>query len=324
MSNSTTVLADELVQELNALFIPTGYYLDVVSIALTAYEHLLTLDTERRVIWGRKLSFPSILFLFNRYLLWMFCISSFLWGLVEWNSSKVTCYMAGFLNILITTFLVLLIAVFLSVRIHVINGHRWFWTCLVFALSSVSEPYNFATLIFAKFQQFNGMGIPLARGCFIPPSDVFEHPSWNRWSIAVQACGCMSNAIAVLITWYRTKDIIFVGRRSGMRTSLASSMLQSGTVFFLVDLFLNVAQIYLFITRSGSIAALSVTVESILTSRFILSLRTHNNADEAFEMSTLPNPARGSDTRPSVLVFDTMAAPLDLWEEDDEHDSDLD
>ena len=88
--------------------IPTAYYLDVVSIgkcvqiplglftiswrhiALTVYEHLLTLDTERRVIWGRKRSIPTMLFLSNRYLLWLYCLSSALWDLVQWESDKVS------------------------------------------------------------------------------------------------------------------------------------------------------------------------------------------------------------------------------------------
>ena len=33
------------------------------------YEHLLSFDAELRVIWGRKLNLPNILFLLNRYLM---------------------------------------------------------------------------------------------------------------------------------------------------------------------------------------------------------------------------------------------------------------
>ena len=46
----------------------------------------------------------------------------------------------------------------------------------------------------------------------------------------MQACSLVSSAIDVGITWYRTKDIIFIRRtRVNVKPSLASSMLQSGT-----------------------------------------------------------------------------------------------
>ena len=48
----------------------------------------------------------------------------------------------------------------------------------------------------------------------------------------MQACGLVANVIVIFITWYRTKDIIFVGKTSAVRSSLASSMLQSGTSQF--------------------------------------------------------------------------------------------
>ena len=59
--------------------------------ALTLYEYLLTLNAERRVIWGRKLTLPSILFLLNRYSLWLFSMSTILWNLVDWDTNKVRC-----------------------------------------------------------------------------------------------------------------------------------------------------------------------------------------------------------------------------------------
>ena len=59
-------------------------------VALTVYEYLLSFEAERRVIWGRKRSIPTMLFLSNRYLLWLYCLSSALWDLVQWNSDKVS------------------------------------------------------------------------------------------------------------------------------------------------------------------------------------------------------------------------------------------
>ena len=58
--------------------------------ALTVYEYFLSFDAERRVIWGRKLSLPTILFLLNRYLLWLFSLSSVLWNFVGWEENEVS------------------------------------------------------------------------------------------------------------------------------------------------------------------------------------------------------------------------------------------
>ena len=88
--------------------IPTVYYLDVASIskrvritsepqtislchcvALMVYDHLLTLNMDRRVIWSSKRSIPTMIFLANRYILWPFCLAPVLWNLVQWNSAKV-------------------------------------------------------------------------------------------------------------------------------------------------------------------------------------------------------------------------------------------
>lgn len=63
-------------------------------------------------------------------------------------------------------------------------------------------------------------------------------------------------------------------------------------------------------------------MESILTSRFILSLRMHDGTEDALQMYTLSNAtsSRSSDAhgQTSVLVFEHMAAPLDLWDEDED------
>ena len=109
------------------------------------YDYLLTLDMELRVIWGNKRSIPTMLFLTNRYALWLFCLTAVLRDLVQWNSATM-CYIVSITTVLITILLVLVIALFLSMRIHAINGRRWFWSCLVFLLASATAPYTFVSI----------------------------------------------------------------------------------------------------------------------------------------------------------------------------------
>ena len=58
-------------------------------VALTVYEYLLSFEAERRVIWGRKVTLPSILFFFNRYLLWVYVLSLVMWNHIDWETDEV-------------------------------------------------------------------------------------------------------------------------------------------------------------------------------------------------------------------------------------------
>ena len=63
-------------------------------------------------------------------------------------------------------------------------------------------------------------------------------------------------------------------------------------------------------------------VESVLTSRFILSLRTHDSDPDGImlELWTHSNNLQNSDSHATrtMLVFDQMAGPLDFWDEDED------
>ena len=194
--------------------IPAGYYLDAASIgtcfhkcsegairlslvceALTVHEYFLSFEAERRVIWGRKFSLPTILFLINRYLLWSYALSNLLWGLVDWETDKVRFVdlysrtetevdCRGRFELLLSSALIdpdgswtrqgaawqgicsssswsswcsmeevsvlhlshywklTPLSVFVALRIHIVNGRRWFWTCLVILLGCGSAPYD--------------------------------------------------------------------------------------------------------------------------------------------------------------------------------------
>ena len=62
-------------------------------------------------------------------------------------------------------------------------------------------------------------------------------------------------------------------------------------------------------------------VESVLTSRFILSLRMHDRKpDEALELGTLPGTYQDSAPHVSMLAFDQMAGPLEFELGDEEEE----
>ena len=51
---------------------------------------MLTFEMERRVIWGRRLTLPGVLFYLNRYLLLAFALIIYLWGFVPWRFDSVS------------------------------------------------------------------------------------------------------------------------------------------------------------------------------------------------------------------------------------------
>ena len=62
-------------------------------------------------------------------------------------------------------------------------------------------------------------------------------------------------------------------------------------------------------------------MESVLTSRFILSLRMYDRKpDEAFELDTFPSMYQDSVPHISMLAFDQMAGPLESEFGDEEEE----
>ncbi|KAL1937946.1 hypothetical protein VTO73DRAFT_12696 [Trametes versicolor] len=67
-------------------FAPEGFWIEMGCVALIVYEYLLTVRVESKVIWRRKLTIPTTLFLINRYILALYALSISLWGFVQWTS----------------------------------------------------------------------------------------------------------------------------------------------------------------------------------------------------------------------------------------------
>ena len=55
---------------------------------LIVYEYVLTFDKELRVIWGRRFTIPTILFLANRYLAFVFVLSICMSTLFPWAENN--------------------------------------------------------------------------------------------------------------------------------------------------------------------------------------------------------------------------------------------
>ncbi|KAI0752037.1 hypothetical protein C8Q74DRAFT_1211759, partial [Fomes fomentarius] len=113
-----------------------SHYPPLLTTVLVAYEYSLTISVEYRVIWCRKFTIPSILYLINRYTLFVLVV------LVWLADYPFRCTIVG--DLLMTLALTMRIARtgFLVLRMHVINNHRWFWTVLLAGLALATIPID--------------------------------------------------------------------------------------------------------------------------------------------------------------------------------------
>ncbi|KAI0702680.1 hypothetical protein C8Q76DRAFT_755343 [Earliella scabrosa] len=235
---SVNLTSADLVSLYQYLWIPQTQYLAVGSSALIIYEHLLTVHEESRVIWRSRYTVPTVLFFINRFALLavagLYLVSSFNW----WGEDLVCATITRALSSL-TVILDMVNIVFSALRIHAINNRNWWLTALVFILGFVSVPANIAQLSTASI----GTGNPLAVGCYSTQGIEQDPQLWYRVALAVRICVIAQIVLVLGITWYRTAGVVLLARSANVDTSLISVLLRDGTMYFLVNLAINIAGI---------------------------------------------------------------------------------
>ncbi|KAI0706723.1 hypothetical protein C8T65DRAFT_225376 [Cerioporus squamosus] len=106
-----------------------------------------------------------------------------------------------------------------------------------------------------------------------------------------------------------------------MRASLGYYLLRDGTTYFLTGVLINTIIIYIQLKRAVSLSLISISLQSIFMSRFILNLRTapFNPSLTLPTISGDPSSASSQMTelRFSPSAFDNLGAPLDVEGEND-------
>ncbi|KAI0776693.1 hypothetical protein BD413DRAFT_645293 [Trametes elegans] len=177
---------------------PSRVAIDVPAIqAFILYEYLLTINAERKVIWGRDWTIAKVLYLLNRSLLLLFALAIFLWGF-----GVDRC---GVLNQNPH------LPVFSGLRVHAINRYNWFWTILVVLLGCVSIPPNMVLCL--QNSQFDHAEVC---GC---SHDMHMVIDIRAVAIAAATCSIMRDVVVIGITWYRTAGIAWEARKVNLNTS---------------------------------------------------------------------------------------------------------
>ncbi|KAI0744529.1 hypothetical protein C8Q76DRAFT_3515 [Earliella scabrosa] len=134
-------------------------YLTVASVVLIVCEHISTAQQEYEMVWKRKLSLPTALFIINRYVLMILAaiypLSTLAWWQDDWlpsdferedqpQRSALDCQL------------------FTSMRVHAINDRKWSWTFLVSLLGLIAIMVNIMVVASAAV----GTNAPRAYGCY--------------------------------------------------------------------------------------------------------------------------------------------------------------
>ncbi|KAI0742546.1 hypothetical protein C8Q80DRAFT_1189254 [Daedaleopsis nitida] len=228
MSDST------LLQLYQTLLIPHIAYIQLGCVALVFYEYLLTFRREYRVIWSRRLTIPSLLFLLNRYALFLLAIAILMaeYTPLDVSLSQPRCRVLDRFQRAATMPISVLNTVFFALRIHAINNHKWFWTTLLLFLGSLDVPFNIVGI--TKVYYVSNHGLPFL-GCL---GD--ENWPWERClndmatgaSIALEANNYVGAILEIGIIWYRT-GAVYAARRLDLQPSLSYYLLRDGTTYFL-------------------------------------------------------------------------------------------
>ncbi|KAI0632761.1 hypothetical protein C8Q77DRAFT_1119605 [Trametes polyzona] len=291
-------------------FAPEAFWIEAGCVALVLYEYLLTIRAEAKVVWGRKLTVPTVLYYINRYTLLLLGLAIALWGFVEWTSDS-SCIAPGALQKICCALIQACYTIFSALRIHAINNRNWTWTILILCLGCVGVPPLVVGIVAAR--RVIAVGPPPLRGCAaaVWTWDGLDAPAWSRVAIAAECCTILMDTVVLAITWYRTAGILIMARKIQLQTSLASLMLRDGTTFFSLALALHIIVIVVDETRQTSLVLITCTFMSIIMSRFILNLRTLESSDPETRLYTL-HLTKSTSIRFSSSVLDNVGAPIDV------------
>ncbi|KAH9889400.1 hypothetical protein C8Q73DRAFT_707436 [Cubamyces lactineus] len=270
-------------------------YYTFAAFALLSFEYVITLDREVRLVWGRKVTGATVLFVLNRYWLFLEYITQVV---TTFPISEKSCNVVGYMAIVGNAGPPFVWAAFSALRGYALSGRR-FWVALAILLFYV--PHITLTCIY--YTRLVPALAPPPFNCLLA-SHIAED-TWIQWvlsiltalitalkycysfTIASRTCLIVGDLIVLAVTWQSTFNIARAARMARMRVSLTYSLLTDGTLYFVCLLILNVVNIVVnVVDNTSAVSAFQDPITSILVSRFLLNLRDVHDA---------------GDTRPSFV-----------------------
>ncbi|TFK91078.1 hypothetical protein K466DRAFT_483510 [Polyporus arcularius HHB13444] len=167
--------------------------------ALIVYDQLLTFDREVRLVWRRKVTGATVLFLLNRYfLLARFLVIFGAYGISSQEvSSSATdspvrlysCVQSVLAGEVLQTAPYLIWAAFASLRVYALTDHLWWLAAIVFFTSCMPLATNTVMLLLTRSSVIIGDMIVLG---------VSWQKTYSTWRVAKSAAIKASFAATIL------------------------------------------------------------------------------------------------------------------------------
>ncbi|KAI0663956.1 hypothetical protein C8Q70DRAFT_943937 [Cubamyces menziesii] len=257
--------SDAYAAEIKTLINETYYTL--AAFALLSFEYVITFDREVRLVWGRKVTGATVLYVLNRYWLFLEYITQVV---TTFPISEKSCDVVGYMVIVGNAGPPFIWAAFSALRGYALSGRKS-WVALIILLFYV--PHIALTCVY--YTKLVPTLAPPPFNCLLA-SNIAE-TTWIHFTIASRTCLIVGDLIVLAVTWQSTFNIARAARMARMRVSLTYSILTDGICL----LILNVVNIVVNVVNNDSaVSAFQDPITSILVSRFLLNLRdVHDTSD---------------------------------------------
>ncbi|KAL7280273.1 hypothetical protein ACG7TL_005186 [Trametes sanguinea] len=285
----------------------------LASLALLAYEYLITFTDEVRLIWLHKKTGATFLFLIIRYHAMITLL--ILQSLTFLPVSDEVCSMYAKVQVPLQFTEFVPWAAFSSLRVLALSRMNYPLASLVFVLACGPFAVNVWQVRVAGIFGFN---IPVA-GCFGASG---ESPSQAKIGVIIaRTCAMAADSLVIAVSWwYGATTSTFRGLRH-QRVSLAQVILVNGTIYFLALLILNALHLtFTLVSIVGVANAVSEVIvltdplTAILICRFLLALHAADRkaVGDPLDDSALAETSDHGGTLRFTSAIASMGADLSL------------
>ncbi|OSC96671.1 hypothetical protein PYCCODRAFT_1481818 [Trametes coccinea BRFM310] len=276
------------------------------SIALMAYEYVITLHQEVRFIWMRKKTPATWLFFVIRYygLLSLLVLQAI--SFAPFSDTGCTRYVTAEAAFQYAQYIFW--AVFSALRALALSNMNWPLGGIVFLLSCGPFAVNIWVLGGLGVYGFN---VPKV-GC-VGSSDETIHEAIIGVAVS-RSCNIASDFLVILVTWRSAAKGQWLHAVNGHRPSLMRVMMLNGTIYFLALLIVNSLHLILTLLSidagvdpASSVTLFSDPLTAILICRFLLDLHAAN-ARAAWEDSDDTRLAGVNLSQVGSIRFASLAA----------------
>ncbi|KAI0352861.1 hypothetical protein OH77DRAFT_1427975 [Trametes cingulata] len=250
-------------------------YCDMATFSLIFYEYFITFDRELGLVWRRKFTAATVLFLLNRYMALLkypiYIVDMF--QVSDETLIPSSCRVSNVLSMVLEVLPYFVWLAFSVLRVYAICGHNWRFGLLV----AIPGSFPLASNMYL-YTQSHDANYPEPIGCLwlsVIPTDVYH---------AV----ILTDVLVLCLTWWRTYDVRKAAAHANIKMSLSALMLRDGMVLLVLNTF------HIAFSLTGRFTW-TITFEepltTILVSRFLLNLREADGKTGPNSMEDMSRPS---------------------------------